>query len=226
MAIEIKTVHRMGISLFGRNFYDDALYGYRNRVTVRYDVCDLSSVLIYDASGSRLICEARPVRPVHPMARILGTEDDLNQVKEAIQHKRSLEKQTESFARAYVEQAPSLIPSQDLDSFKTPAPLHSLKPAAKMPRAEAEKIEAEAAKMTVLTFTPKADPVYMSEADRYEALLESACKGGELPLEDMTFMRYFETTAIYRTLKSRFAFLEELFIAGPEPAKAEEATST
>jgi putative transposase len=224
MAIEIKTVHRMGISLFGQNFYDDALYGYRDRVLVRYDVCDLSSVLIYDASGSRLICEARPVRPVHPMARILGTADDRTQVTEAIEHKRALKKQTESFARKYAEQVPALIEPPTTDAgIMTPAPLPS-KRLARLPRAEAEKIIADAAKMTLLTLKPKAYPVYMSEADRYEALLESECKGGGLPLEDMTFMRYFETTAIYRTLKERFEFLREYFIAGPLPASSEEAT--
>ena len=87
-----------------------------------------------------------------------------------------------------------------------------------LPRAEAERIEAEAAKMKVVEIKPKEpDPVYMSEADRYEALLEKECKGGEeLALDDMTFMRYFEGTRLYSQLKDRFDFLQELWLVGPE----------
>ena len=62
--------------------------------------------------------------------------------------------------------------------------------------------------MKVLELRPqKTERVYTSEADRYEELLEMECKGEEMPLDDMAFMRYFETTDMYRQLKDRFDFL-------------------
>ena len=80
----------------------------------------------------------------------------------------------------------------------------------KLPRAEAEKIEAEASRMKVLDLKPaEPDPVYMTEPDRYEALIEMECREEELSLDDMQFMRYFEKTGLYKTLKDRFEFLRE-----------------
>lgn len=220
MHMEIKTVGRNGVSLFGRRYYDEALYGLtKNRVTVRYDYDDLSRVFIYDVTGANLICEARPITPVHPAARILGTTEDLTAVKEAIKRKRRLKRQTEAAARAYVAGAPQLIPVPKAAPASETAPKR-LK-TCRLSRADAERIEAEAAKMKVLEFTPKAaQPLFTSEADRYEALLEAECTGKELPLDDMQFMRYFETTSIYRTLKERFDFLREFYIAGPEEKEA------
>jgi hypothetical protein len=94
-------------------------------------------------------------------------------------------------------------------------------------RAEAEKIEAEAAQMECLELKPKApDPVYMSEPDRYEALLERECKGEELELDDMTFMRYFEKTKMYRTLESRFNFLRQHFLVPEEEETAQTQANT
>jgi hypothetical protein len=61
----------------------------------------------------------------------------------------------------------------------------------------------------------------MGEADRYEELLERDCKGEELELDDMAFMRYFEKTDMYRQLKGRFDFLYEYFLV-PEEAEAGE----
>ena len=233
MSFDIKRVHRNGVSFMGRNYYDEALYGYRERVTVKYEFEDLSRVYIYDQTGSKLICEAKVVEKVHPVARLLGTKEDLALVKEGIRRKRDLKKTTEKIARTYVEQAPALISIPErMQSAE--GMTHSVNEIAQgqgrrgqgkmiqLPRAEAEKIEAEAAQMKVLELKPKVqEPLYMSEPDRYEALLERECKGEALELDDMSFMRYFEKTAIYKTLKDRFDFLHDLFIAGPEPAYAE-----
>jgi len=215
MSMEIKNVGRQGVRFLGRNYYDDALYGYRNRVMIRYDLEDLSSILVYDRTGAKLLCEAVPTRKVHPVARISGTKDDMEALKQGIKHKGSLKKATEAIAREYVEGAPDLvaIPS----TAQGTGHKAQGKKRKELPKAEAERIEAEAAEMKVLTLTHKRqEPVYMSEADRYEALLERDCTGEDLTLDEMQFMRYFEGTDIYKTLKDRFEFLRENWIAGEE----------
>ena len=219
MHMEIKKVHRNGIRFMGRNYYDEALYGYRDRVTIRYDLEDLSRIHVYDRSGAKLLCEAPAREAVHPVAKLTGLKEDLQLVKAGIKQKRSLTKATEQAARQYVEQAPTLVQIPTLTNVNTNVNV-STKPTP-LPRAEAERIEAEAAKMTLLEVKSQApDPVYMSEPDRYEALLEGECRGADLNLDDMQFMRYFEKTALYRELKERFEFLRELFIAGPETEEA------
>ena len=84
MSVEIKKVHRNGIRLLGRNYYDEALYGYEDRAMIRYDLEDLSTIYVYDKTGSKEICEAVPVRPVHPVAKLTGKKEDMELVKAGI----------------------------------------------------------------------------------------------------------------------------------------------
>jgi putative transposase len=220
MSMEVKSVYRNGIHLFGRNYYDDALYGYRDRVLVRYDLENLSRLYVYDKTGTRCICVAEPVQKVHPVARILGTKDDLEAVKEGIKHKRHLKKATEAVARAYVEEAPVLVEmpergmrNAELGTRKSEGGSRKSE-VGRLPRGEAEKIEAEAARMKVIELKPrKAEQIYVSESDRYEDLLERECKGEALELDDMAFMRYFERTDMWKELSGRFEFLRELYLA-------------
>ena len=214
MSMEPKGVPgRNGIPFMGRHYYDEALYGYRDRVMIRYDMEDLSRILVYDRTGSKLLCEAEPVKKVHPIARISGTKDDLEALKEASRRNGSLKKDTVSGARAYLADAPELIALPERPSIDSAAPSagKSKKPKV-LPRGEAERIEAEAAKMKVLELHPKEETVYASEADRYEALLEMECMGHEPALDDMQFMRYFEKTDIYKSLRERFEFLQESWL--------------
>lgn len=215
MSMESKPVHRNGIHFLGRNYYDDALYGYKKRAMIRYDLEDLSKVYVYDRTGERCLCEACAIDPVHPMAKLTGQKEDLALVKRGIEHKRGLKKATEKIARAYVEDAPVLVPIPSLPSLHPGAARKDK--IVSLPRAEAERIEAEAAKMTVLELKDKdPDPIYMTEPDRYEAYLERECRGDELSLDEMQFMRYFEKTSLYRQLKERFEFLQELWLSGEE----------
>jgi len=218
MSVEVKAVTRSGVRLMGRNYYDEALYGYRGRVTVRYDLEDMSRVLVYDETGGKLICEAGAARPVHPVARVLGSKDDLAAVKEGIKQKRALKRATEASARAWVEDAPALVeipPGPPLQKGGE-ARAGLQKGGKPLPRGEAERIEAEAGAMQVLELRPKKQDVYVSESDRYEALLERECRSDTLAVDDMSWMRWFETTDLYSSLQDRFEFLREQWIAGPE----------
>ena len=226
MSMEVKSVRRNGIRFMGRNYYDDALYGYQDRVLIRYDLEDLGRVLIYDKTGTRFLCEAEAVSQLHPVARLSDRKEDLQAVREGIKQKRGLKRATEAVARAYVENAPRLVAmpervedgGQRSEVGSRRSEVGSRRSEVRrLPRAEAEYIEAEAAKMKVLELRPKEpDPIYLSDSDRYEGLLERECKGESLVLDDMAFMRYFERTDMFRELKDRFEFLRELYIAGPE----------
>jgi len=224
MSIDVKKVGRNGVSFRGRSYYDEALYGYRERVTIKYDFEDLSRVHVYDITGARFLCTADALEKVHPMAKLLGTKDDLVLVEDGIKKKRAAKKSTEFEARAYIEDAPALvmIPERVGEIPLLPPLVKGGGGKARLTRGEAERIEAEASAMKVIELKPKRrEPVYMSEADRYEDLLERECKGVEMELDDMTFMRYFKGTNLYASLKSRFEFLRELFIAGPEETDVE-----
>jgi len=246
MSMETKSVGRSGIRFQGRNFYDDALYGYKHRVMIRYDLGEPDSIQVFDLTGHKFICEAHAVQRVHPMAKLTGKKEDIQAVSDGINRKRSLKKGTEAAARAFIEAAPALIaiPRHTQDHEKKTADVrassqltraeaeHIEAEAAKMTaetrevhvpgqltEAEAKHIETEAAKMTVLEWKPKEpepDPLCMDIYARYEYLLERECRGEDLELKNMEFLRWFEKNEMTPGLKARFDFLSELWIAGPE----------
>ena len=56
----------------------------------------------------------------------------------------------------------------------------------------------------------------MTDPERYEHLLEREWKGEALAIDDMQFMRYFEKTSLFNTLKERFEFLKEMWVMEEE----------
>lgn len=213
LSMEVKTVNRNGIRFMGRNYYDDALYGYRDRVMIRYDLEDLDRVWVYDKTGNRLLCEAPALEPVHPIARLTGKPTDLAVVKEGIKQKQALKRGTESVARAYVEDAPRLVALPERGRRNAERGRQGTEQKVKrLARAEAERIESEAARMQVSEIKAEPDPVYVSDADRYEILLEKECAEQSMTVDDMAWMRWYEKTREYGMYKDRFEFLREFYL--------------
>lgn len=214
MSMEIRTITRNGISFLGRDFYDPALYGLRDRALIRYDLEDLSSVLVYDITGRKLICTAEARQSVHPIARIAGTQDDLALVKEQIRQKRELKKQTESAARAYVMEAPALVQLPETVGRTTQGGGNGkLAKVICLPQGEAEHIEREAARMRVVPMKPKEEPIFTSEIDRFESYLQRECTSNDLSPDEKAFMVYFKKTEAYPRFKDRLDFLKEHFLS-------------
>ncbi len=218
MSMSVKTIGRNGVRFLGRDYYSEALYGRKHRVRIKYDLEDLSFILIYEPDGAKLICRAEPLKPVHPMA-ILGGKDDMAHLKEGIKLQQRLVKKTELAAREFVANAPDLI---ELPETLTPALSQrergKTEAALPLTRAEAEHIEAEASKMKVLELKPKEpDPILDGIWERYEKLLERECTGEELDISDMQFMRVTERDPDYAKYhKERFDFLRDLWLVPKE----------
>lgn len=66
MPREIKNITRNGIDLFGCYWYDEALYGLRDRVVIKYSLSDLSE--IYCFYKNEFLCILKPRTKAHPMA--------------------------------------------------------------------------------------------------------------------------------------------------------------
>jgi len=102
MSLEVKTIYRNGIKLFGTSYYHEALYGRQlDNVLIRYDVLETDSIFVYEQSGE-LICEASRVDKVHPAANILGTDDDLKVLQQNLERKERLKSSTVSGARKFL----------------------------------------------------------------------------------------------------------------------------
>lgn len=93
LATEVKTIQRNGIRFLSCDYFDERLYGLRGKVLVKYNLFDLTSVKVFTPKGEYL-CTAERVTETHPMAKILGTVEDLEDYKQKIQKQQKLKRKT------------------------------------------------------------------------------------------------------------------------------------
>lgn len=93
LATEVKTIQRNGVRFLNCDYFDERLYGLRGKVLVKYNLFDLTSVKVFTPKGEYL-CTAERVTETHPMAKILGTVEDLEDYKQKIQKQQKLRRKT------------------------------------------------------------------------------------------------------------------------------------
>ena len=93
LATEVKTIQRNGVRFLNCDYFDERLYGLRGKVLVKYNLFDLTNVKIFTPKGEYL-CTAERVTETHPMAKILGTVEDLEDYKQKIQKQQKLKSKT------------------------------------------------------------------------------------------------------------------------------------
>lgn len=93
LATEVKTIQRNGVRFLNCDYFDERLYGLRGKVLVKYNLFDLTSVKIFTPKGEYL-CTAERVTETHPMAKLLGTVEDLEDYKQKIQKQQKLKRKT------------------------------------------------------------------------------------------------------------------------------------
>ena len=95
---EIRTLYKNGIRWRGHYYWNDMFYRLakgegRHELKIKYDIIDPRKILVYGRDG--FMCEAERVEEHHPAARILGTEEDQERLKIALEHQAQLQKSTE-----------------------------------------------------------------------------------------------------------------------------------
>ena len=93
LATEVKTIQRNGVRFLNCDYFDERLYGLRGKVLVKYNLFDLTNVRVFTPKGEYL-CTAERVTETHPMAKILGTVEDLEDYKQKIQKQQKLKRKT------------------------------------------------------------------------------------------------------------------------------------
>ena len=93
LATEVKTIQRNGVRFLNCDYFDERLYGLRGKVLVKYNLFDLTSVKVFTQKGEYL-CTAERITETHPMAKILGTVEDLEDYKQKIQKQQKLKRKT------------------------------------------------------------------------------------------------------------------------------------
>jgi putative transposase len=91
MAMEIRTVQRNGVTFMGWHWYDPALYGYRDKVIIRYSYSDLRQIYVFSPQGD-FLCAATPVEKVHPMGVESEAPKDWQDAKRITSEQRAAKK--------------------------------------------------------------------------------------------------------------------------------------
>lgn len=102
MSKEIRTINRDGIRFLNADYYNDCLYGVKERVQIKYSLLDLTKIKVYTLNNE-FICYANRVMPIHPMATYLGDIKDKEELNQKLKQQKSLEKQTVKNIRKYLK---------------------------------------------------------------------------------------------------------------------------
>ena len=89
---EIKQVHRNGVTWLGWHWYDEAMYGLKDKVLIRYSLSDLSQIYVF--YKNEYLCVAKPIEQVHPMASESESPKDIEAVRQVIRLKQKVKNTT------------------------------------------------------------------------------------------------------------------------------------
>lgn len=101
MRDEVRTLYRNGIKFRGRYYWNDHFFRLQRgegkfKFIIRYDLAYPSKIFVYDKTG--FVCEAIEPQMQHPVARLLGTEDDQLRLQTALRNQQRLTAQAEAEA--------------------------------------------------------------------------------------------------------------------------------
>ena len=117
LATEVKTIQRNGIRFLNCDYFDERLYGLKGKVLVKYNLFDLTSVKVFTPKGEYL-CTAERVTETHPMAKLLGTVEDLEDYKQKIQKQQKLRRKTINSVKQYLSNEEVKFIEQKMDEPK------------------------------------------------------------------------------------------------------------
>lgn len=93
MVSEIKSIGRNGIRFLKSDYYDEALYGLKKKVLIKYSLFDLSFVKVYTLAGE-FICVAKRLDAINPLVNYTGSAKDIEDFKQRVKQQKRLEQQT------------------------------------------------------------------------------------------------------------------------------------
>lgn len=181
MKTEGRTINKHGITFLNMHYRSEAILGLRDKIYIRYSLFDLSKVYVYSAKGE-FLCVAHRVQPVHPMARILGTVEDMEEYNQ--QYKKQ-----QQIKNRLVKKVKAMFPKEEIPLLEIEP-----EPVLEIEQKEQPKPTKERKK------TPREQqmnrPIFTSEVERYEWLIAHGCTNPE----DRKFLAKFIQSEQYELI--------------------------
>lgn len=160
MKTDTKTIHRNGIKFLHNHYYNEALFGLREPVYIRYSLFDSSKVHVYTLKGE-FLCVARQVTKTHPMAYHLGSVKDMEDFKQKIQkHTRLKNKAFKNYLKYCTNEQ-----EQFIEVEPEPPKVEEHKETKKIPKQK--KLSAREQQMN--------RPFFNSDYEKYDWLMKHGC---------------------------------------------------
>lgn len=166
LAQEIKTITSQGIRFLKSDYYNDALYGLRQKVIIKYSLFDLSYINVYTITG-KFLCRADRITLTHPLAHYTGEINDIEDYKQKIQRQKQLKNKTIKACKEFLNIEDLEILECEIDKTED-APL---------PQPIVQKIQVKKEKPE--KYNPAVKPLFKTSRERYEYLMEHGCTCNE-----------------------------------------------
>lgn len=165
LAQEVKTITSQGIRFLKSDYYNDALYGLRQKVIIKYSLFDLSYINVYTVSG-KFLCRADRITLTHPLAHYTGEVKDIEDYKQKIQKQKQLKNKTIKACKEFLNVEDLEILECEIEKEEEILPLQIV------PKIENKKEKAE-------KYNPAVKPLFKTSRERYEYLMEYGCTCNE-----------------------------------------------
>lgn len=187
LAQEIKTITSQGIRFLKADYYNDALYGLRQKVIIKYSLFDLSYINVYTISG-KFLCRADRITLTHPLAHYTGEINDIEDYKQKIQKQKQLKNRTIKACKEFLN-----IEDLEILEYTLEEKEEEILPLSTVPKIEVKKEKPE-------KYNPAVKPLFKTSRARYEYLMEHGCTCND----DGTWLTAYKESKEYKQYETSF----------------------
>jgi putative transposase len=170
MAQEVKNIGRNGIRFLKSDYFNDALYGIREKCIIKYNLNDLSYIKVYSIKGE-FLCRADRVTATHPLAHLLGEVKDIEDYKQKIRKQKQLQNKTLKAVKEHFS-------LEDIDLIKNKL-LESELVEEVIETPVVEKQEIKTKKESENFVQNRKRPIFKNSYERYEWHMKNGCIGSD-----------------------------------------------
>src|SRR5574344_2691566 len=185
MATEIKTITSQGIRFLNADYFNDALYGLRQKVQIKYSLFDLSYIKVYSMTG-KFLCRADRISITHPLAHYTDEIKDIEDYKQKIQKQKQLKKKT-------IKACKELLNIEDLEILECKIEHKDEIAETILPVIAIKKVKKE-------KYNPAVKPLFKTNFERYEYLMQHGCTSSD----DRNWLRTFKESEECKQYETNF----------------------
>ena len=192
MAQEIKSIGRNGIRFLKADYFDEALYGIKEKTVIKYNLFDLSYIKVYSMKGE-FICKAKRITETHPLAYQMGGIKDIEDYKQKIEKQQKLRRKTIKAVREHFNlEDMDYLEKELMNNIRLPES-EPMKEIIVQPKIKPKQAFEPKVKTSIV-----ARPIFKTSYERYEWHMQNGC----VCQEDRAWLANYIKSDEYREIYS------------------------